>query len=149
PDPHGASDEKGSRGRARGLPRRPHAEEALLRQPKLAGGRPHHPEGRVTPLLAGTALDPQLRVAPGAHLERAAPRARRAPPRIRSTLLPRPARPGRAVRAGRAEIPGDRLRHGGNDRGNRATTPRARLSRRRSPYARRGQPARAYRRASS
>ena len=80
----GAGDEKGGRGRARGLPRRPHAEEALFRR------RPSSPTARPDRQAAEV-----LQRGPGA--DRARPRPA-APPPIRSYVL----RQGRVSDAQRA-----------------------------------------------
>ena len=84
----GAGDEKGGRGRARGLSRRAHAEEAVRGRAELAHRR-HHRQGRLKrrPALCRQrarasdarivpSADPQLRAAPGARVQRAAARGR-------------------------------------------------------------------------
>ena len=99
-------DEEGGGGRPRRVPRRPHAEEALLGEPELADPRTDHAghlersHGRERPRAPP---DPQLRPAPGPHHRRAGARARRALlPRLRHPVRARRARSRPRVRARRA-----------------------------------------------
>ena len=149
---HGAGDEKGDRGRPRSLPRRPHAEEAVLRDPELPDRRPdlagrperrraeaHGDERRRPP------LHPQLRPEAGPHDRRAGTRAPRAPPPLRDPVRRRTARSRARARALGTAGARDRLRHGRDDRGDRRRASGNRLPRDRGALARRRQPAEPHR----
>ena len=104
----GARDEEGGRGRARGLPRRPHAEEALLRGAELAHRRKDRSRRRLEP------ADPQLRPAPGPTSPAQKRALDDAAARSTASRFPQPERSLRPQRAARAR---DRLRHGRNHGG--------------------------------
>ena len=136
---------KSGRGRPRRVPRRPHAEEALLGEPELPDRRTDHPEA---PRAAASGddrpaapLDPQLRPEAGPHHVGAGARACAARPHLRHCVRGGAARSRARVRAHGTEGARDRLRDGRDDGGDRRGASGDRLPRHRGALARRGQPA--------